>query len=84
MDKYLGKYLESLKEYPWYDQCTVIITADHKPNGPKLNCNDHSIFAYLPIIIINPTSNYQGIDNHTVAQSSLFPTIIDLYHISTE
>jgi len=84
MDKYLGKYIESLKKHPWYDQCTIIITADHKPNGPKLNCKDHSIFSNLPIIIINPKFNHDGIDNHPVAQSSLFPTIIDLCHINTE
>lgn len=82
MDKYLGKYLESLKKYTWYDQCTIIITADHKPNGPKLNTMNESEFASLPLIIMNSSVNQQPIN--PITQASLFPTILDLYHINSK
>jgi lipoteichoic acid synthase len=82
MDKYLGKYIESLKKYPWYDQCTIIITADHKPNGPKLNVNNEELFTPLPLIIIHTSLNQQTVI--PIDQSSLFPTLLDLYHIKTK
>jgi lipoteichoic acid synthase len=82
MDKYLGKYLESLKQFPWYDQCTIIITADHKPNGPKLNTRDDLIFSSIPLIIIKSPLNQQHVK--PITQASLFPTILDLYHINSK
>lgn len=80
MDKYLGKYLEALKKYPWYDECTIIITADHKPNGPKLQVADETIFNSLPLIIIHKkmTSSFP------IEQSSIFPTILDFFHIKSK
>ena len=77
MDKYLGKYIETLKEYPWYDECTIIITADHKPNGPKLQVADESLFSSLPLIIIHKNVS----STFPIEQTSIFPTILDLYHI---
>jgi len=82
MDKYLGKYLESLKQFPWYDQCTIIITADHKPNGPKLNTIYETQFSSLPLIIINSQLTQQPVN--PITQASLFPTILDLYHINSK
>lgn len=82
MDKYLGVYLNSLKKYSWYNQCTIIITADHKPNGPKLNAMDKSLFTALPLIIINsPFNNKIGTSNQ-INQTSIFPSILDMYHLS--
>ena len=84
MDKYLGEYLNSLKKHPWYKDCTIIITADHKPNGPKLNVKDEeTLFESLPLIIINsPVSKLSY--NKTILQTSIFPTILDLYHIHSK
>lgn len=85
MDKYLGKYLESLKQYSWYDLCTIIITADHKPNGPKLNTKDEKQFASIPLIVKHPSKNLCGItDHHSISQTSLFPTILDILHVQPE
>jgi lipoteichoic acid synthase len=77
MDIYLGKYIETLKEYPWYDECTIIITADHKPNGPKLQVADETLFSSLPLIIIHKNVS----STFPIEQTSIFPTILDLYHI---
>lgn len=82
MDKYLGKYLESLKQYPWYNQCTIIITADHNPNGPKLNTMNEKQFSFIPLIIINTSLNEQP--NYPITQASLFPSVLDLYHIRSK
>lgn len=80
MDKYLGKYLETLKGYPWYDECTIIITADHKPNGPKLQVADETMFYSLPLIIIHNKLNL----SFPIEQSSIFPTILDFFHIKSK
>ncbi len=84
MDKYLGEYIESLKKYPWFNNCTIIITADHKPNGPKLNTETYNLFAKLPLIIFCPSSIQQKDSVLNIAQTSIFPTILDLLHIKHE
>ena len=85
MDKYLGKYLLSLQQYPWYNQCTIIITADHKPNGPKINAPNIPGISSLPLFIINPTSENRGVkSNHTIYQTSVFPSILDMYHVTSK
>lgn len=84
-DKYLGQYLESLKEYSWYEDCTIIIVPDHKPNGPKLNIMNYELFSELPFIIINPPLKYKNrMDNRHISQTSIFPTVLDLLHVDSE
>ena len=85
MDKYLGKYFHTLEERSWYKNCTIIISADHKPNGPKLNTKNISIFEAIPLIIINPPHCIKGTkDNRPIMQTSIFPTVLDLFKIKTE
>ena len=85
MDKYLGKYFQTLEQRPWYSNCTIIISADHKPNGPRLNTNNISLFEAIPLIIINPPHCIKGTkDNRPIMQTSIFPTVLDMYHIKTE
>lgn len=83
MDKYLGKYIQSIKKYQWYSKCTIIITADHKPNGPKLNTKYNNQFNKIPVIIINPNIT-KRVDYKDIEQSSLFPTILDLFCIESK
>lgn len=83
MDKCLGKYIQSIKQYQWYNKCTIIITADHKPNGPKLNTKYSNQFNKIPIIIVN-SSIRKGVDHKVVGQSSLFPTILDILSIKSK
>lgn len=80
MDKYLGIYLERLRQYPWYNECTIIITADHKPNGPKLHVVDESLYSSLPLIIIHNKMR----SSLPTEQSAIFPTILDFFHISSK
>lgn len=85
MDKHLGKYLFSLQKHPWYKNCTIIITADHKPNGPKLNTKEVDLFAKIPLIIINPPHDLKAqMDTRSITQTSLFPTILDILHIKSQ
>lgn len=81
MDKYLGEYLNYIKKHSWYKDCTIIITADHKPNGPKLNTKYENLFISLPLIIIH--SSIKHIYPRKITQTSVFPTILDLYHIKS-
>ena len=84
MDKYFGQYLKSIKQQPWYDNCTIIITADHKPNGPKLNVTNEHLFSTLPLIIAHSGQSHIAIGtNHSISQTSIFPTVLDLFHICT-
>ncbi len=85
MDKYLGLYIKSLQERPWYKNSTIIITADHKPNGPKLNTKDVSIFEDIPLIIINPSNELCNLkEDCPIMQTSIFPTLLDMYHIKSK
>ena len=84
MDKYLGAYLESLKKHEWYNQCTIIITADHKPNGPKLNATNDSSFVSLPLIIFNQHNELKQQDQNEIKQTSIYPTILDILGIQSQ
>ena len=85
MDKYLGSYIDSLEKYAWNDETVIIITADHKPNGAKLNTGDKDNFSLLPIIIYAPGRHLEKLnDSRTIAQTSLFPTILSLLHIPSK
>ena len=85
MDKYLGIYIESLKSIQLYSQSTIIITADHKPNGPKLNDKRAQLCTKIPLIIINPPQDFKNtVDERIIYQTSLFPTILDLLHIESK
>lgn len=85
MDKYLGKYIQSLKNHQLYDESTIIIVADHKPNQPKLNYHGKEDCTLLPLIIINPPLEYKGVtDTKNIDQSCLFPTILDLLEIKSD
>lgn len=85
MDKYLGKYIQSLKDHQLYEKSIIIIVADHKPNQPKLNYNGKEDCTLLPLIIVNPPLKYKGVtDTKTINQSCVFPTILDLLEIKSD
>ena len=83
-DKYLGRYIKRISTFSWFKDCTIIITADHKPNAPKLNTSDNSIFEEIPLIIFHPPYEYKNIkDNKTISQTAVFPTILDILNIKS-
>ena len=85
MDKHLGKYLQSLKDHQLYEESTIIIVADHKPNQPKLNYKGKEDCTLLPLIIVNPPLKYKGVtDIKAIDQSCVFPTILDLLEIKSD
>lgn len=85
MDKYLGEYIKSLKQKKLFEESTIIIVADHKPNKHKLNCNGVKGCTLLPLIIINPSSQYKGIiDMRPIEQTCLFPTILDILGVKSK
>lgn len=84
MDKYLGLFLEYIKQFPWYRECTIVITADHKPNSPKLNYN-HKETSYIPLLIVSSHISKKGFkDTNLIYQTSLYPSILDMFHIRTK
>lgn len=85
MDKYLGRYIDSLERNAWFDETVIIITADHKPNGAKLNVGDKDIFSLLPLIIYAPGRHLENLnESQSIAQTSLFSTILSLLHIPSK
>ena len=87
MDKYLGKYLETLKKYSWYCNSTIIITADHKPNPSKLNAYDKHEFEKIPFVIINNPivqKNFHPNPSTEIYQTCVFPTILDMFHAGSK
>ena len=85
MDKYLGEYLNTLKEQYLFNQSTIIITSDHKPNAPKLNANIKANYEFIPLIIINgPKCNIIPNTSSMIFQTSLFPSILDMYDVNSK
>lgn len=85
MDKYLGKYIQSLKDQQLFDESTIIIVADHKPNQLKLNYHGKEDCTLLPLIIVNPPTRYKGVlDTRPIEQSCIFPTLLDLLQIKSD
>jgi len=84
MDKWLGWYIESLKSKGIYDDTTIIIVADHKPNGPKLNIPNLQMCADIPFIIVNSPIEIDSPSNERIYQTSVFPTILDLWGIDSD
>ena len=84
MDKWLGWYMESLKEKQLYDSTTIIIMADHKPNTPKLNLKgNQSLCADLPFLVINSPVDFDLDSTEPIYQTSFFPTLLDMWGIKS-
>lgn len=84
MDKWLGWYIESLKAKGIYDDTTIIIVADHKPNAPKLNIPDLNMCADIPFIIVNSPIDIATPSDERIYQTSVFPTILDLWGVDSD
>lgn len=84
MDKWLGWYMESLRAKGIYDDTMIVIVADHKPNGPKLNIPDLQMCADIPLIIVNSPAEIDVNPDERIYQTSLFPTILDLWGIESD
>jgi len=84
MDHWLGWYIKSLKEKNLYDNSILIIAADHKPNIPKLNVKNAEDFNDIPIIIVNSSINDNYFEKDGICQSSIFPTILDMFGIKNK
>lgn len=84
MDKWLGWYIETLKAKGIYDDTTIIIVADHKPNAPKLNIPDLNMCADIPFIIVNSPIDIATPSDERIYQTSVFPTILDLWGVDSD
>lgn len=85
LDKWLGYYIESLKQHKLYDNSIIIITADHKPNIPKLNVKSPQPYNDIPLIIMNINKeDFKTSENTRIYQTSLFPTILDMIGIKSD
>lgn len=85
LDKWLGYYIESLKQHQLYDNSIIVITADHKPNIPKLNVKSPQPYNNIPLIIMNINKNdFNTAENTYIHQTSLFPTILDVMGVKSD
>lgn len=84
MDKYLGIFLESLKEKGAYDNSLIIITSDHGIHHEMLNPQEIEIANTLPLYIVNAPVEIHKSADLPITQADLFPTILDLMNIKSK
>jgi len=84
VDKWLGWYLQSLKDKGLYSSSTIVIMADHKPNVAKLNLGDcPSLCDDIPLLIINSPVKFSNDCEKEIFQTSFFPTLLDMWGIES-
>lgn len=82
-DKYLGEYIQKLKDMDLFDECLIVIVSDHKPNTPKLNIKEPTLCSKLPLIIINSPVKLEY-EKRPIFQTTLFPTMLDLCSVEND
>lgn len=83
MDKYLGKYMESLKEKGIYDNTMIVIMSDHPVSKEWLNAEQMPFSLSIPLFIINAPVKIEKESNVPISQEDVFPTILDLMGIDS-
>lgn len=85
MDKYLGKYLDSLKANHLYDNSLIIITSDHSISNDWLKSTEKDNVSFkIPLYIVNSPYAIDKESNYAISQADVFPTILDLAGIHSK
>lgn len=83
MDKWLGYYIQSLRDKGLYENSILVIVADHKPNTAKLNVRNRDLHQHLPLLIVHSPRPIPADPQDTIYQTTLFPTLLDLTGVVT-
>ena len=90
IDLSIGVFIEQLKTSDTYNNSLIVIYGDHSSftNINKALKFNNSIFPELqttevPLIIVAPNSNLQGIKNTPATLLDIYPTVANLLGVST-
>lgn len=79
MDKYLGKYLNFLKENHLYHNSLIIIASDHSISNDWLKSKEEDNVSFqIPLYIVNSPQKIDKTSDYVITQADLFPTLLDL------
>ena len=85
MDKYLGKYLNFLKENHLYHNSIIIIASDHSISNDWLKSKEEDNVSFqIPLYIVNSPQKIDKTSDYAITQADLFPTLLDLGGIHSE
>ncbi len=85
MDKYLGKYLNFLKENHLYHNSLIIIASDHSISNDWLKSKEEDNVSFqIPLYIVNSPQKIDKTSDYAITQADLFPTLLDLGGIHSE
>lgn len=84
MDKYLGKYISTLKNKGLYDNTLIVITSDHTISKEWLHSENVEISSKIPLYIINSPVTIDKQSDYPITQADIFPTMLDLLGIETQ
>ena len=85
MDKYLGKYLNFLKENHLYHNSLIIIASDHSISNDWLKSKEEDNVSFqIPLYIVNSPQKIDKKSDYAITQADLFPTLLDLAGIDSK
>jgi phosphoglycerol transferase MdoB-like AlkP superfamily enzyme len=83
-DYALGRFIDSLRQKPWFEQTVVVIVADHCANSAGKNAVDVSKY-HIPCLIYNLKGrDYPATIDRQCSQIDIFPTLFALLGWSYE
>ncbi len=75
-DYSLGKFFETVRNMPWYENTVFVITADHTSEGfAGYYKNPVGQYA-VPLLFLFPDKNLTGISPLTAQQADIVPTVL--------
>lgn len=83
MDKYLGKYIDYLKENDLFNNTLIVVASDHSIGKEWLNAQTMDIKETIPLYIINSPVPIELSPDSAILQVDVFPTILDLMGLKT-
>lgn len=85
MDKYLGEYIETLKEKDLYNNSLIVIVSDHDtPNDWFKLTGDMQVPTQIPLLVLNSEVTIDKPADYPMTQVDVFPTILDLMGIKSK
>jgi phosphoglycerol transferase MdoB-like AlkP superfamily enzyme len=77
-DYSLGRFFETAKKMPWFDNTLFIITADHTSEGYYPYYQSSAGQFAVPIIFYKHNSGLKGMGGVTAQQTDIMPTVLSL------
>ena len=76
-DYSIGKFFETAKKMPWYENTLFVITADHTSESYYPYYKTTAGMFAIPIIFFDPRSNHGEIKNEIAQQTDILPSILN-------